>query len=147
MHHRTRLGSPIPPLARLLVGAAALILLAVGLWIFADPIAYQASMGVAIPDDPTLLSDMRAQAGALLGFAGLLGFATLRPRHIALAAPAGAVLFLAYGLSRLVAMSVDGLPVGSLVAAASVELAVGAALAFVAWRMGPAAQRSSIART
>ena len=88
MQQRTHKSLSMSLVLRVAVGAAALILLAVGLWIFADPVAYQASMGVQIPEDPTLLSDMRAQAGALLGFAGLLGFATLRPRHIAMAAPA-----------------------------------------------------------
>jgi hypothetical protein len=134
VHQRTHLDAHAPLLPRLAVGAAALILLAVGLWMFADPIAYQAGMGVEIPRDPSLLSDLRAQAGALLGFAALLGLATLRPRHIALAAPGGAVLFLAYGLSRVVAMSVDGMPIAGLIAATIVELVVGVALVFVSLR-------------
>ena len=39
MHERTTEAAPTHPLLRLTLGAAALILLAVGLWIFADPIA------------------------------------------------------------------------------------------------------------
>ena len=93
-------------------------------------------MGVTVPRDPTLLSELRAPAGALLGFAILLGVAAFRPRRIALAATPGAILFLAYGGSRLVAMSIDGMPVDSLVMAAVVELVVGAALAFIALRAG-----------
>lgn len=142
MQNHTIISRPVPRLHRSAVGVASLILLAIGLWVFVDPVAYAAGMGVAIPRDPSLLSDMRAQAGALLGFAGLLGFATLRPRHIAMAAPAGAIVFLTYGLSRLVAMSVDGMPVTSLVVAAAFELIVGVALVLVARRASSTAPRA-----
>lgn len=62
-----------------------------------------------------------------------------------MAAPAGAIVFLTYGLSRLVAMSVDGMPVTSLVVAAAFELIVGVALVLVARRASSTAPRAQSA--
>lgn len=106
---------------------AGIILLLVGVPIVLGPLAYQASMGVVLPDDPTLLSDLRAMGGSLLGF-GLLLVGSARGPHARHAALAGAVLFLSYGTSRLLSMALDGLPTGTLVGSAAIELLIGAAL-------------------
>jgi hypothetical protein len=120
-------------LSRSAVGAAGGLLLLVGVPIFADPVAYEAAMEVAVPADPTLLSDFRAMAGSLIAFAALLLGAAANPRLLPTAATAGALLFGSYGLSRLVSMAVDGMPSETLIGAAVLELLVGSLLAAVAW--------------
>lgn len=143
MHQRTpetRMSTPKGH--RWSLSLAAGILLAVGLPIFADPLGYQAQLGVVLPHEATLLSDMRAQAGALLGMALLmLAGAWLRPHLARGAALAGAVFYLSYGLARLVSMVADGLPAPTLSAAAGLELLVGALLATIAYRSRPLSTR------
>lgn len=121
--HLTRLG-------RSTLILAGVILLLVGVPILLGPLAYQASMGVVLPNDPTLLSDLRAMGGSLLGF-GLLLVVSARGPHARHAALAGAVLFLSYGSSRLLSMALDGLPTSTLVGSAAIELLIGAGLSAV----------------
>ncbi len=137
MHADTLSPQYSPPrstVARGITALGGLILLAVGLPIFLAPLAYQAGMGVTLPDDPTLLSDMRAMAGSLIGFGLLLlagaGWRRLGPPAVL----AGAVLFTSYGLSRLISLVVDGLPSGALIGGAAVELLVGGTLSAIALR-------------
>lgn len=114
---------------------SGLILLAVGIPILVGPLAYQAGMGVSLPDDPTLLSDLRAMGGSLIGFGLLLvSSATWAQRLARGAAIAGAVLYLSYGLSRLLSMALDGLPTDVLIGSAAIELFVGGLLALVVVR-------------
>ncbi|EDM77673.1 hypothetical protein PPSIR1_14010 [Plesiocystis pacifica SIR-1] len=111
----------------LIVGGLAL--LGVGLSIFLAPLTYQANMGVELPAEATLLSDMRAMAGSLIGVGALL---LAGARWVSLTLPAalaGAVLYLSYGLSRLVSMAVDGLPDATLIASTIIELTLGTLLA------------------
>ncbi len=128
--------APLSNIARGAVGVGGLILLAVGLPIFFGPLAYQAGMGVTLPADPTLLSDMRAMAGSLIGFGLLLLAGALWRRLGPPAVLAGAILFSSYGLSRLISFVVDGLPSSALIGGAAVELLVGGTLAAIALRGG-----------
>ncbi|MEL6189904.1 MAG: DUF4345 family protein, partial [Myxococcota bacterium] len=104
--------------ARGALAVSGSILLAVGGSIFLGPLAYQAGMGVELPTDPTLLSDLRAMGGGLLGFGILLWAGALQRRWGLAAACAGAVLYLSYGLSRLFSIALDGLPSEVLVGSA-----------------------------
>ena len=120
--------------ARGALALSGLILLAVGLSVVRDPLAYQADLGVLLPDDPTLLSDLRAMGGSLLGFAVLLFAGASSSRLGPSAALAGAVLFSSYGLARVASMIVDGLPATALIGAAAIELVVGLTLGVLASR-------------
>lgn len=113
------------------------LLLLIGATILADPIAYQAGLGVDLPRHATLLSDLRAMGGGLLGFGLLLCLGAWQPTLRATAAIAGATLYLGYGLARLLSLAVDGRPAEALIVSAAIELSVGAALAGVgAGRVG-----------
>ena len=129
--------SSVPPLrtgARLALAISGVLLLAIGTAIFVGPLAYQADMGVTLPNDPTLLSDLRAMGGGLVGF-GLLLVAGAKWRALgSAAAVGGAILYLSYGIARLISMAVDGLPADTLVVSAGIELLVGGVLALVIYR-------------
>lgn len=127
-------------LARSVNAVAGLVLLAVGVPILLDPLAYAAGMDLRLPSSPTLLSDMRAMAAALVGFALLHFVGASRAALSRTAATAGAVLYLSYGSARLFSLAVDGLPAPALVFAAGIELLIGGSLALVVFRSGRAAQ-------
>ena len=120
--------------ARWTLAIAGLILLGVGAPIFVDPLAYERGVGVFLPEDPTLLSDLRAMAASLLAFGVVLVAGAASRRMGRPAAIAGATLYLSYGLSRVVSMAVDRMPAGALIGAAGLELVVGGLLARVVMR-------------
>ena len=132
------LSAPASPsftkLRRAVVGGAGAVLLAVGMPIVSDPVGYQASMGSRIPNDPTLLSDLRAQAGAILAFGLLMLLGAWRPRWTRVAATAGATLYLGYAAARVWSIAADGMPATALVGATALEGVLGLALALVAFR-------------
>ena len=120
--------SPRSRTSRWILGLSGAVLLAIGASILLAPVAYQANMGVELPQEPTLLSDMRAMGGGLIGIGLLILIGALWRPMSALAAIAGAVLYVSYGLARVLSMIVDGIPADTLVGSAGVELLVGSVL-------------------
>lgn len=131
MHQNTL---PLARSARWTLGAAGLILLFVGTPIFFDPLAYERGVGVFLPEDPTLLSDLRAMAASILAVGLLLLAGAFWRRLGSTAATTGALLYMSYGLSRLVTMVVDGLPAAALMGATVLELVIGGLLTAIAVR-------------
>ncbi len=128
---------PLSLTSRWTLAGAGLVLLLVGTPIFMDPLAYERGVGVLLPEDPTLLSDLRAMAASILA-TGLLLLAGANWQRLGpTAAIAGAMLYLSYGLSRLVTMIVDGLPAAALMGATALELVIGSLLAVVALSRRP----------
>lgn len=117
------------------LGLAGTLLLLIGTSIVLSPVAYQAGMGVALPEAPTLLSDLRAMGGGLVGVGLLVLAGALRPALAESAARAGGVVYLSYGLSRLVSLGLDGWPSEVLIGSTAIELVVGSVLIGVA-RLG-----------
>lgn len=122
--------------SRWILGLSGVVLLAIGASILLAPVAYQANMGVELPHEPTLLSDMRAMGGGLMGIGLLILVGALWRPLSAFAAIAGAVLYGSYGLARVLSMLVDGLPSDTLVGSAALELLIGSiSTAIVLWGM------------
>jgi hypothetical protein len=121
---------------RLLLGTGALVALVLALAILFTPTAFYAGYGIAIGGDVALLNELKAPAGAIL-LAGLVMVAGLsRPTWLGHALLAGTLLYLGFGLGRLVGL-IDGLPPASLLAAMAIELAFGLAFAAAFWRRRP----------
>ena len=123
------------PLRAVLI-LAGLVGILVGLGGLFLPVAFQATGGVVLDGSVNLLNEMRASGGAVLA-CGLVVFAGAFVRSLAFTASLLAtVLYLAYGLSRVFSMAVDGVPDATLVAIAASELIIGfsAAAAMVAFR-------------
>ena len=111
----------------LISGATAV---GIGAAILAVPVAFHATNGIALGDNTSLLSEIRAPGGALLTM-GLFMLAGLwRQRLAGFSLAVGAAVFLSYGLSRCIAIAVDGWPEHGLVAAAVIELVIGASCVF-----------------
>lgn len=107
---------------RLLLALSGLVLLGVGIAVLFDPIAFFAGNGIALTDNPSLLSEIRAP-GTLLLVAGLLILvsawrAVAMPTALGLAT----LVYAAYGTGRLLSLFWDGLPSSGLVGAATIEL-------------------------
>ena len=101
------------------VGIAGTILFA--------PEAFYAGYGIEIGGDVTLVNELKAPAGVLLA-AGLLVFAgVFRTELVIVSLTTASVVYLSYGLSRILSMAMDGLPDDGLVSAAGIELGIGAA--------------------
>ena len=117
-----------------LLGLTATLVLAIGGALLLAPHAMHRGNGVDLGSHASLLSEIRAPAGALVAFGFLMLGATLRRTWRLLALRAGGLLLLSYGLARLVSIALDGWPSIVLVAAMVVELLAGAALLLAARR-------------
>lgn len=102
----------------LAAGIAATILFA--------PEPFYAGYGIDLGSNASLANELKAPAGTLLlaGAAMLAGVA--RPAYAATSLAIGSIIYLSYGLSRLLSFAVDGRPHDALVSAAILELVLGA---------------------
>ena len=110
---------------KLPLGLAGLIAAAVGFGILFVPHAFYAASGIAIGTDASLLNELRAPGGMVLAI-GL--FALMGTARNPLTLPALALsvlLYLGFGLSRLVSIVLDGMPNTTMVQTTVLELAVG----------------------
>lgn len=105
--------------------------------IFAAPDLFYAGYGIDVSTNVSLANELKAPAGTLL-VAGLLMLAgVVKRRYAVMSLATGSVIYLSYGLSRLLSIAVDGFPNSALVSAAILELALGAVclLSLVGLRM------------
>ncbi|MFV2178222.1 DUF4345 domain-containing protein [Actinomadura sp. LOL_016] len=113
---------------------AGLVLLVVGTAGLTAPVAFHEASGIEVAADPGLLSETRATGGVLLAAGVFLVLGAFVVRFAVTAAGVGAFGYLAYGLSRLIGIAVDGMPGSGLVMAAAVELSLALACAYVLLR-------------
>jgi hypothetical protein len=102
----------------------------IGAAILTAPIAFHSLNGIALGDDTSLLSEIRAPGGALLTMGLFMLAGLMRARLVGSSLGVGAAIFLSYGLSRCLAVALDGWPEGGLVVAAAFELLIGALCVF-----------------
>ncbi|MEM9214477.1 MAG: DUF4345 domain-containing protein [Cyanobacteria bacterium P01_F01_bin.150] len=109
---------------------AALLLLAIGGTILFVPHTFYASDGILLGNDPSLLSEIRAPGGLLVSSGLLILLGAFRAHLRSLSITLTTLVYSAFGLSRLVGFTLDGIPSNNLVIATGVELAM-AAIALV----------------
>jgi len=109
----------------IVAGAVAVV---IGAAVLLTPVAFSESYGIVLGVDPDALSERRAPGAGLLVIGGLLvaGAFVARLRFTALLV--GTLVYLAYGLARVLSLAVDGRPSDGLLVAGVAELAIGAAL-------------------
>ncbi len=76
---------------------------------------------------------MKAPAGAILLAALVMAVGLLDPAWLGRALLVGALLYLGFGLGRVIALASDGLPPASLLAAMAVELLLGLGFSLALW--------------
>jgi len=109
-------------LAQIVLLLAGLILSVIGAAILVAPHALFAKNGVTLGSDPSLLSDIRAPGGLLLASGVVVLLGALRHSMRRQALMLAAMVYGAFGVSRLLAMAIDGAPSESLLWATGTEL-------------------------
>ncbi|MGH1364186.1 MAG: DUF4345 domain-containing protein [Calditrichia bacterium] len=112
-------------IVRSLLAVSGLIALGIGFTILFQPHALFASNGIALGDDPNLLSEVRAPGGLLIGCGIAILLSTFRYRNLHFALMLSATAYGLFGMSRLISMLLDGVPSSPLIAATVVELLIG----------------------
>ena len=93
--------------------------------------------------DISLLNETRGTGGGLIGIGAIILAGAFVPRLAAFSALAGTVVYLGYGLGRVISAAADGSPGGRLILAAAVEIALGLVCGFVLLRTRSAPRSSS----
>ncbi|NIZ62084.1 DUF4345 domain-containing protein [Sedimentitalea sp. CY04] len=110
------------------------IAIGIGLLVGFSPVAFYASSEIALGDNASMLSEVRAPAMALTVF-GLIMLASIGLPKIRTAALAvAAMLYLSYGGGRVISLAIDGVPHSNLLFALALEIGIGLMCAFVFWR-------------
>jgi hypothetical protein len=105
--------------------ASGLIAAGIAATILFVPDAFYASYGIDTRSDVSLSNELKAPAGMLL-LAGLLMLAGVVRTELTLTSLGTAsLIYLSYGLSRLLSMAIDGIPHNALVHAAMLEITIG----------------------
>jgi len=104
---------------------SGLIAAGIGGAILVMPAAFYASNGIDLGGNVSLLNEIRASGGALLA-AGILIISGCFVASLTFTAVVVAsLLYLAYGLSRILSFGIDGMPSEGLMQAANLEIVIG----------------------
>ena len=109
---------------------SGLIAAIIGGAILFKPVIFYASNGIDLDNNINLLNEIRASGGALLA-AGLLilsGCFVSNLRYTAIVV--STLLYLAYGVSRVLSFTVDGIPSEGLILATGLEIFLGVVCAW-----------------
>ncbi|MVO15072.1 DUF4345 domain-containing protein [Parasedimentitalea huanghaiensis] len=110
------------------------IALGIGLLVGFSPVAFYASSEIELGHSASLLSEIRAPAMVLIVFGLAMLAAVGVPKIRAAVLVAAAMLYLSYGIGRLISMAMDGMPHSNLLVAMALEVGVGLLCAFAYWR-------------
>ena len=110
---------------------AGLIATGTGGAILFMPADFFATNGIELGSNISLLSETRAPGGALLATGLLIMSGAFVAKLRFTSTVVSALVFLSYGLSRLLSMVIDGMPTKGLVQAAGLEIVIGLACVFV----------------
>ena len=112
-------------MTRLYLTVAGLIGVALGTMILFAPIPFYAGYGIDPAGPVNLLNELRSHGLSLVGAGLFIATGAFLPRFAKAATVIAAGLYLSYGVSRLVAVALDGVPSSSLLLAAGIEIAIG----------------------
>ncbi|MEN8178294.1 MAG: DUF4345 domain-containing protein [Pseudomonadota bacterium] len=104
---------------------SGLIAAGIGGAILVVPEAFYASYGIDLGGNVSLLNEIRAPGGALLAAGILIISGSFVASLTFTALVVASLLYLSYGLSRILSFVIDGMPAEGLVQAAALELVVG----------------------
>lgn len=123
-------------LDRVVLGTAALVLVAVGAGAALVPEVFYTGYGIDATTT-AVANELRAAGGALLLLGLLVGVGVMWSRAMFPAAVVAATVLLGYAIGRGISLLVDGMPTASMLVAGTTELVLGAAAAWVAVRTRP----------
>lgn len=111
---------------RALLFVSGVIAVGIALTILLAPRVFYGTYGIDIGANVSLTNELKAPASLLLfsGLAMLAGF--FKSEFTSLSLVTGAVVYLSYGMSRVLSIAMDGVPHSGLVSAALFEIVIGA---------------------
>ena len=109
---------------------SGLIASGIGVAILFAPAAFYAIYGIELGSDVSLLNEIRAPGAALLASGILIISGAFVEKLAFTAVVVSTLLYLSYGLSRVMSIAIDGMPVEGLVQAAILEIIIGLACVF-----------------
>ncbi|WP_240233688.1 DUF4345 domain-containing protein [Devosia lacusdianchii] len=104
---------------------AGVIGIGLGGTILLAPLSFYAGYGLDLTGQITLLNEMRSHGLSLMALGGIIVGGVFVPRLANLSLLAATGLYLSYGVSRLIAVALDGRPADGLLVATAIELAIG----------------------
>ena len=102
----------------------------IGAAILFAPVAFYATYGIELDGNFSLLNEIRAPGGALLASGILIVTGAFVDKLAFTAVVLSTLLYLSYGLSRVMSIAIDGMPAEGLVQAAALEIITGLACVF-----------------
>ena len=115
---------------RVLLIGSGLLCAGIGTAILFAPVLFHSTSGIDLGNNPSLMSEVRAQGGTLLALGVVILAGGLVPGITRISTALAATVYLAIGGSRLLSLLLDGWPGSSLIAATIIELTIGAACAW-----------------
>jgi len=109
---------------------SGLIASLIGAAILFAPVAFYATYDIELGKNLSLLNEIRAPGGALLASGILIISGAFVNELTFTATVVSTLLYLSYGLSRVMSIAIDGMPVEGLVQAAVLEIVIGMACIF-----------------
>lgn len=118
--------------AKIVLGAAGIIAVAIGLALTFTPHGFYTGYGRDIGTDPIRLSELRAAGANLAGLGAVIAVGAALPALTRLSAALGTLVFWAFALGRGISLMLDGWPGNSIASAFVIELTLGA-LCLIVW--------------
>ena len=85
-------------------------LIVIGSWRLLDPISFALTNDMDLNGQISLINEARGAAGAIVGFGILIVLGAFIKRLTYTSAIVGPILYLGYGLARLLSFTIDGYP-------------------------------------
>ncbi|MDJ0592278.1 MAG: DUF4345 domain-containing protein [Pleurocapsa sp. MO_226.B13] len=113
---------------------SGLIAMGIGTIVQISPLDFYSANNIDIGSNINLFSEIRASSGFLLTSGILILTGAFVSQLTFTSIMFATVLYLSYGLSRFASMTIDGMPVNSLIQAALIEITIGLFCLFSLWR-------------
>ena len=111
-----------------------LLLTVIGLWRLFDPIAFFENSGLVLSNDAGLLSEARGAGGAVVGFGIVVLLGAFNQKLSYTSTIAALVVFLGFGIARLIGFSLDGNPGEGVIQGIIVEFVLGLLAVFALFK-------------
>jgi hypothetical protein len=104
---------------------SGLVLTGIGGAILCIPEAFFATNGIDLGENISLVNEIRAPGGALLASGMVIMLGAFVAKLTFTSAVISIVMYLSYGLSRMLSIAIDGMPAEGLVVATVLEILIG----------------------
>ena len=109
---------------KIALSIAGITAFAIGAFILFAPHAFYANYGIALGQDPNLLSELRAPGAGLTVLGAIMLSGLVRAEWAPVAFVAALTVYLAFPVGRVISLAVDGMPSGSVLGAFAIEVVI-----------------------